>query len=149
MESEFAVMLDSDDLIGSDYLHEAEKRLSAGADVVNPDAVLFGDTQESWVVPETTTLEMLLQRNTVHCSSAFRRHFWTRVGGVDEHIPSWEDYHFWIRLAAAGARVIGIHGNHFFHRRHADSRSHTRHSKRAMFLEYLQREDPALFASLS
>lgn len=149
MDSAFAVLLDCDDLIGADYLYEAGKRLANDADVVNPDAVLFGDGKERWVVPEVTTLEMLLRRNSVHCSSAFRRGLWSRVGGVDEHIPCWEDYHFWIRMAAAGAKIVGIHGNHFFHRRHADSLSNSRQAKRAQFLEHVRQHDQALFQTFA
>jgi hypothetical protein len=94
-ESEFVVLLDADDQIGPNYLFEAGRRFLRGADVVNPDAVLFGDASERWVVPEVTTLNMLLQRNFVHCSSAFRRKLWSQVGGMDEQVPCWEDYYFW------------------------------------------------------
>ena len=148
LESAFVVLLDADDLIGPDYLFEAGRRLPRSADVVNPDAVLFGDSQERWVVPETTTLNMLLQRNSVHCSSAFRRDLWSRVGGIDEQMPCWEDYHFWIRLAAAGARIQGIHGDHFWHRRHGGSLSQARQGNRAQFLEHLREHDANLFSSL-
>ncbi len=149
MESAFVVLLDADDQIGPDYLCQAGRRLLRGADVVNPDAVLFGDVRERWVVPEVTTLNMLLQRNSVHCSSAFRRELWLRVGGIDEQVPCWEDYHFWIRMAAAGARIQGIHGDHFLHRRHRDSLSHSRHGKRAQFLEHIRQSDANLFESLA
>jgi glycosyltransferase involved in cell wall biosynthesis len=37
VDSLFVVLLDADDRIGPNYLYEAEKRLRAGADVVNPD----------------------------------------------------------------------------------------------------------------
>ncbi len=148
-ESEFVVLLDADDLIGPDYLFEAERRFRGGADVVNPDAVLFGDVRERWVVPNATTLSMLLQRNSVHCSSAFRRELWSKVGGIDEHIPCWEDYHFWVRLAAAGARIQGIHGDHFLHRRHEDSLSQSRNGKRAEFLEHIRQCDAKLFESFA
>jgi glycosyltransferase involved in cell wall biosynthesis len=148
-ESAFVVLLDADDLIGPDYLFEAGRRLLRGADVVNPDAVVFGDLSERWVVPEMTTLDMLLHRNVVHCSSAFSRRFWSQVGGIDERIPCWEDYHFWIRLAAAGARIQGLHGDHFLHRRHANSLSESRHGKRAQFLEHIRQNDSTLFESLA
>jgi GT2 family glycosyltransferase len=149
LESAFAVLLDADDLIGPDYLFEAGRRLMHGADVVNPDAVLFGDSQDRWVVPELTTYNMLLQRNSVHCSSAFRRDLWVQVGGIDEQIPCWEDYHFWVRLAAAGARIQGIHGQHFLHRRHGDSLSNSRNGKRAEFLEHIRQRDAKLFESFA
>jgi glycosyltransferase involved in cell wall biosynthesis len=148
LESAFAVLLDADDLIGPDYLFQAGQRLLRGADVVNPDAVLFGAVRERWVVPEVTTLSMLSQRNSVHCCSAFRRELWSQVGGIDEQAPCWEDYHFWISLAAAGARIHGIHGDHFLHRRHADSLSNSRQGKRAQFLEYLQQKHAGLFEAL-
>lgn len=123
LESEFVVLLDADDRIGADYLFSAGRKLAAGADVVNPDAVLFGTRQERWDVPDTTTLAMLLQRNSVHCCSAFRRSFWSQAGGIDEETPGWMDYEFWIRLAAAGARIQGLHGDHFFYRKHEGSSS--------------------------
>lgn len=123
LESDFVVLLDADDRIGPDYLFSAGRKLAAGADVVNPDAVLFGTRQERWDVPDTTTLEMLLQRNSVHCCSAFRRSLWSQAGGIDEELPGWMDYEFWIRLAAAGARIQGLHGDHFFYRRHEGSSS--------------------------
>ena len=76
--------------------------------MVNPDAVLFGDrAEERWVVPELTTLEMLLQRNSVHCCSAFRRELWSKTGGIDEQMPCWMDYEFWIRVAAAAREFRG------------------------------------------
>jgi len=149
MESAFVVLLDADDLIGPNYLYEAQRRLLAGADVVNPDALLFGESQERWVVPEVTTYNMLLERNPVHCSSAFRRELWARTGGIDEHIPCWEDYHFWVRLAAAGARIQGLHGSHFLHRRHRDSLSRARNGNRAGFLEHIRQSDARLFESFA
>jgi hypothetical protein len=67
---------------------------------------------------------------------------------MDEQVPCWEDYYFWIRLAAAGAQIQGIHGDHFLHRRHADSLSNSRHDKRAQFLEHIRQYDANLFESL-
>ena len=145
LKSEFVVLLDADDMIGPDYLLDAGSRLGRGADVVNPDAVLFGDSQERWVVPDATTFSMLLERNPVHCSSAFRRELWSKVGGIDERIPCWEDYHFWLRLAAAGARIQGLHGEHFWHRRHDDSLSNARQGRRSQFLDHIRQSDAALF----
>ncbi|HKZ39134.1 MAG TPA: glycosyltransferase [Chryseolinea sp.] len=122
-ESLFVVLLDADDKIGPEYLFEAEKLLRKGFDVVNPDAILFGDVNSRWPVPETVTLPMQLQRNHVHCCSAFRRSYWVQVEGIDEKMFGWEDYDFWIRLAEAGARIKKINGDHFYYRKHGPSRS--------------------------
>ena len=147
LESAFVVLLDADDRIGPDYLFTAGQKLAKGVDVVNPDAVLFGATQDRWVVPEVTTLKMLLQRNTVHCCSAFRRELWSRTGGIDEQMPCWMDYEFWIRLAAAGARIQGLHGDHFFHRRHGDSLSNYAATIQHQLREYLRQKHTHLFES--
>lgn len=149
MEGEFVVLLDADDRIGPEYLFRARQRFAAGVDVVNPDAVLFGASQDRWVVPEVTTLQMLLQRNSVHCCSAFRRELWSRTGGIDERIPGWEDYEFWIRLAAAGARIQGMHGDYFFHRRHAKCRSNANVAIHEELRQYLRQKHTRLFESCS
>lgn len=149
MDSSYVVLLDADDLIGPDYLALSERRLQRGADVVNPDAVLFGESSDRWVVPEIATFQMLLERNSVHCSAAFRRELWKKVGGVDERIPCWEDYHFWLRLAAEDARIQGLHGDHFLHRKHSDSLSNARQGRRAQFLGYIRENQPALYQSLT
>ncbi|HTS71733.1 MAG TPA: glycosyltransferase [Terriglobia bacterium] len=147
VESSFVVLLDADDRIGPDYLFEAGRLLSNGADVVNPDAMLFGAYQDRWVVPEVTTLQMLLQRNSVHCCSAFRRPLWSQTDGIDESMPCWMDYEFWIRLAAAGARIQGIHGDHYWYRQHEDSLSQSARPIQHELREYLRQKHASLYAS--
>jgi hypothetical protein len=143
-DSDFVVLLDADDRIGADYLFDAARLLREGADVVNPDAVLFGARRARWSVPEVTTLEMLLERNHVHCCSAFRRALWSQVGGIDEQMPCWMDYDFWIRVAATGARIWGLHGDYFFYHQHGDSLSSRAHALRAELRDYLLRKHAAL-----
>lgn len=123
VDSAFVVLLDADDRIGPNYLFEAEKLLRSGCDVANPDAILFGKRSERWRVPDTVSLQMLLQQNLVHYCTAFRRCYWTQVGGMDEGIDYWEDYDFWIRVAEAGARIRRLPGDHFYYRKHGVSRS--------------------------
>src|SRR5690606_10727183 len=48
VKSRFVIMLDADDKIGPDYLYEAEKLLNRDCDVVNPDAILFGNINTRW-----------------------------------------------------------------------------------------------------
>jgi hypothetical protein len=102
VDSSFVVLLDAGDTLGADYLHDAGLLLEQGADVVNPSATISADR------------DMLFRRNTVHRCAAFRRSFWTRVGGFDETAPGWGDHDFRIRAAAAGARIEALRGNHVF-----------------------------------
>ncbi|NCD71700.1 glycosyltransferase [Mucilaginibacter agri] len=129
-DSVFVIMLDADDKLGPEYLFEAEKMLRKDADVVNPDAILFGNIASRWPVPETVSLDMQLDKNHVHCCSAFRRSYWAQVGGLDEKMLCWEDYEFWIRVSENGARIKKIAGNHFYYRKHGESRSSDLHEQR-------------------
>lgn len=135
-DSLFVVSLDADDRIGPNFLFEAEKLLRSGCDVANPDAILFGRTNDRWPVPDTVSFDMLLERNHVHCCAAFRRSYWVQVGGMDEDMTSWSDYEFWLRLASAGARIRRLAGDHFFYRKHGPSISARSHRLR----DELQRE---------
>jgi glycosyltransferase involved in cell wall biosynthesis len=150
-DSLFVVLLDADDKIGPNYLFEAEKLLRSGCDVVNPDAILFGDKNDRWVVPNLVTLPMLLQKNDVHCCSAFRRSYWAQVGGIDENIHNWQDYDFWIRLAAAGARIRRLPGDHFYYRKHGPSKAIQSEAIREQLIGYFRKKHknfvtPELFA---
>lgn len=51
-DSAYVVRLDADDRMGPRYLRAAEAVLAAGADVANPDAILFGDQRDRWPTPE-------------------------------------------------------------------------------------------------
>jgi GT2 family glycosyltransferase len=124
LDSAYIALLDADDRFGADYLFEAERVLTTGADIANPDALLFGAESGRWPTPATTTLPMLLERNSIHYCSAFRRSWWAEVGGFDDKCDlGWEDYDFWIRAVARGARVSAVRGDHFHYRRHEHSRS--------------------------
>jgi hypothetical protein len=143
-DSRFVILLDADDRIGANYLFEAARLLESGSDVVNPDAILFGIRRARWNVPDVTTLQMLLERNHVHCCSAFVRELWLGVGGIDEEMPCWMDYDFWIRLAAAGARIRRLRGDHFFYQQHHDSLTHRSRRLRGEVRAYLDRKHAAL-----
>ena len=125
VDSAFAIRLDGDDRVGPHYLHAADEVLSGGADIANPDAILFGDQVDRWDVPDHVTLAMLLRHNSIHCASAFRRSIWAQVGGFDEILRRAVDYDLWIRMLRAGARAQRVPGDHFFYRRHAGSLSAT------------------------
>ena len=145
VKSRYVIMLDADDKIGPDYLYEAEKLLKSGCDVVNPDAILFGNINTRWSVPETVNLKMLLKRNFVHCASAFKRELWEKAGGVDESMHNWQDYDFWIKVAKAGAVIKKVHGNHFFYRKHGHSKSSDSMKKREVLVQQIRNRYQKLY----
>jgi hypothetical protein len=60
-------------------------------------------------------------------------------------MPCWMDYEFWIRLAACGARIEGLHGDHFFHRQHGDSLSSYAATIKDDLRAYLHQKHAALY----
>ena len=122
-DSAYVALLDADDRFGADYLFEATHALANGADIANPPATLFGDESGRWTPPFATTLRQLLNHNSIHYCAAFRRSWWAEVGGFDEQLSYREDYDFWIRLVARGARARALAGEHFFYRCHATSKT--------------------------
>ncbi|MCD4788933.1 MAG: glycosyltransferase [Bacteroidales bacterium] len=145
VESIFVVLLDADDKISSNYLFEAEKLLRSGCDIANPDAILFGERNTRWVVPEKITIQMLLKQNYVHCAAAFRRSYWLKVGGIDESMSNWQDYDFWIRLAEAGARIRKLTGDHFYYRKHGLTKSSESAEKRQSLRNHIKQKHEQLY----
>jgi glycosyltransferase involved in cell wall biosynthesis len=147
VDSVFVVMLDADDKMGGRYLFTAEKILRQGFDVANPDAILFGNENARWDVPESVSLSMMLRKNYVHTSAAFRRGYWAQAGGIDENMHHWQDYEFWLRLAASGARIRRISGDHFFYRKHGFSKSSESRINRHSVAAYIKTKHIALYQS--
>lgn len=124
--SKYVVCLDADDYISPDYLRQAKRMLDKGYDVVNTDAILFGNKIGRWSSSSSiVTRDSLLKHNSLHCSAAFRRSRWEEVGGYPEDREYWEDYEFWLRIVDTGARFGTLPGDYFFYRRHGNGISQT------------------------
>lgn len=111
----YVCCLDADDVLAPTYI---EKTLfvmeQGGFDVVGASLVEFGSKNQQWRVPPAPTLDDFVLQNQTICCALFRRDVWADVGGYSEvtlqrdGIP--EDWEFWIRLAARGARFRNISG---------------------------------------
>jgi O-antigen biosynthesis protein len=106
--------LDADDMLHPTYIEKAVFLLEAhGYDVVSTSAQFFGDRNDRVSILERPVLEDLLQENQVLTCAVFRRTLWSQAGGfrdVDLNVTGYvfEDWAFWTRLAALGARIINI-----------------------------------------
>jgi glycosyltransferase involved in cell wall biosynthesis len=126
----YIVCLDADDLLRPTYLEKAVYLLERrGADIVSSGLEMFG--AETGLVPimARPDLATLMGANHVLTCAVIRREFWERAGGFRDNIGGeeghvHEDWAFWVRAAALGARVVNMSHDFLLHYRvHAASLS--------------------------
>jgi len=105
--------LDADDTLEPTYLEKAVFLLETyGHDVVSTAIRFTGARSGTVGVVPVPDLRSMVQGNHVHTCAVFRRLLWTRSGGFfdigvgQEHVA--EDWDFWVRVAALGARIRNI-----------------------------------------
>lgn len=124
----FICCLDADDKIDATYMEKALFLLvHEGWDVVSAAAHSFGAETRYYGVPEKVTVEDLKAENRIVTAAVFRKSLWEHVGGYkDFGIGSayvWEDWHFWVKCALAGARIRNISSEALIHYRVHDQGS--------------------------
>lgn len=113
---EFGVPLDSDDLLGPDHLAAMSAFIDArpGFDVYSCNGTRrFGDGRTepffsgpAYAAETSWTLSDLIFVDRIFVMAAIRRDLWERVGGFRTDLRYAEDYDFWLRSLALGARQI-------------------------------------------
>ena len=102
---EIILPLDSDNCIREAYFKEGIKAFSDQPSVgaVHGDAEYFGEKTGRWSVPKFD-LRQIVMGNYIDACALFRKSAWESVGGYDEKMPwmGWEDWDFWLRIAARG-----------------------------------------------
>jgi len=111
------VCLDADDRLRPEFI----EKLAGLADIVSCDLKSFGASGGGWKLPMSNpAIEHFIAANQVISGSLFRKSFWTKVGGYDESMrDGLEDWDFWTRCVAVGARVHIIHETLFDYRTYA------------------------------
>jgi len=121
--------LDADDRIAPTYIEKAVFVLEEGYDVVSPALRFFGKRSEVWAPHERPTLDMLLEGNQVLTCALFRKSLWRQSGGYRDSDPATghlhEDWLFWVRLAALGARFLNLREPLFHYRSHEGTLSNS------------------------
>ncbi len=115
----FICCLDADDTLHPTYLEKAVFLLEAHFYDVVSTAIRFSGTRSGTIdVLETPNLKDMTYGNHVTTCAVFRRHLWEKVGGFfdtgkgQDHVA--EDWDFWLRCVAVGARVRNITGEYLF-----------------------------------
>lgn len=111
--------LDPDDTLEPTYIEKAVYLLEAHCyDIVSTGIRFSGGRNGTVDVMETPDLKAMMRGNHITTCAVFRRQFWQQVGGYfdtgkgQDHVA--EDWDFWLRCVAAGARVRNITGEHLF-----------------------------------
>jgi len=118
----YVCCLDADDTLAPTYLEKAAYLLeSYGYDCIST-AIRFTGAREGTVgILEFPDLAAMMQGNHMHTCAVFRRLLWERTNGFHdtgigaEHVA--EDWDFWVRIAAEGARLRNIAGEALFNYR--------------------------------
>lgn len=115
----YVCCLDADDTIESTYLEKAVYFLEAHFyDIVSTGIRFSGQKSGTIDVLENPNLRDMTEGNHITTCAVFRKTLWEKVGGFfdtgkgQEHVA--EDWDFWLRCVAAGARVRNITGEHLF-----------------------------------
>jgi len=123
-KGEFILPLDSDNRLRDVYLNEGVSLLKKNPtlDVIYSDAEYFGEKDGRWHVPEFDLL-LLVRTNFIDACALYRKNLWEEVGGYDEHKPlsGWEDWDFWLRVAAHSGTFVHLNKIGFDYRVRKDS----------------------------
>jgi GT2 family glycosyltransferase len=110
---EFCVLLDSDDLLGPDYLDRmtAFIETNPGFEIYSCNGTRrFATGREepffagaAYAKETSWTLDDLIPVDRIFVMAVVRRDLWQRIGGFRTDLRYAEDYDFWLRALAAGA----------------------------------------------
>jgi glycosyltransferase involved in cell wall biosynthesis len=112
-QGRYVCCLDADDTLSPTYLEKAIFLLESYAyDCVSTSVSFFGSRSGGYGVLEYPTLASMIEGNHITTCAVFRKVLWHEVGGYRdtgiglEHLP--EDWDFWLRIAAHGARFRNL-----------------------------------------
>lgn len=124
----YIMCLDADDKLVPGAIEEHVRLICQPKDMDNHTIAQcglmeFGQRHLVMTPLKDTTLQRVMQSNTIYCNAMFSKEVWEAVGGYDESETmrlGYEDWEFWIRCLAHGCRVYTsdsiclryrVHGN--------------------------------------
>ena len=114
----YILPLDADDKIAPTYCEKAVDviRNNKEIGIVHSETEYFGEHSGLRDDPPFS-LETMLQRNIILCSSMFRREDWEQVGGYNANMKyGGEDWDFWLSIIELGRKVFKIPEVMFYYR---------------------------------
>ncbi len=124
----YVCTLDPDDILLPTYLEKAAYTLETeNCQISAPSVQVFGNGDERWILHRKPKLADLLVCNHISVVALFAKQYWKLAGGYHDfgmgkdHVH--EDWDFWVRMMAVGARVRNIPELLMRYRRHASNMS--------------------------
>ena len=114
----YILPLDSDDKIGQTYIENAFKTLELNLNIgiVYCKAILFGEKQGEWVLPNYS-FEQILTQNLIFNCALFRKEDYDKTKGYNSNMKEgWEDWDFWLSLIELGLEVECLEEVGFYYR---------------------------------
>ncbi len=105
---DYIMCLDADDKLVPAALEEHVKLIKDDKTIAQCALLEFGERHVLNIPNPMTSLERVMQSNTVYCNAMFPRQAWVDTGGFDESDTmrlGYEDWTFWIACLNAGYRV--------------------------------------------
>jgi GT2 family glycosyltransferase len=103
-DTEWLLPVDDDDLLDPDCVRVLLD--SSDGDVVYPWCRVEGNP--GWTPNRLFRPDTLLRHNFIPVTALVRRDLWLEVGGMDEELRQFEDFDFWRKCLAAGARFVCV-----------------------------------------
>ncbi len=123
----YILPLDGDDLIGKEYLQKGVEILDGNGNIgIVTCLIKFFGAMNYRPELQPFSVEAMLVKNDLPCSSLFRRDDWERVGGFNNNMTvGWEDWDFWLSLLELEVGVHRIPEVLFYYRIRPGSRERT------------------------
>lgn len=144
---EYICCLDADDTLEATYMEMAIAVMEADRSVgfAYSWVQLFQDETSVWRTRDFDIDEASIDNHT-SVSAVFRRDDWMAAGCFRPAMrEGYEDWEFWLRLAALGRRGRVVRTPLFNHRRHGKTMTHDAHVKRREIMTAMRRSNPQIF----
>ncbi|MFB9329631.1 glycosyltransferase [Paenibacillus aurantiacus] len=141
--------LDADDRIHPTLLEKGTWVMETRPEVgfVTCHLKMFGNESWTWT-PPPYSFERLLNENIVIGNSLFRKVAWEQANGFEEQGDGYDDWEFWIKLAAKGWEGFQIPEVLFFYRRHGFTRSAELLTRYEQIKRNMRQKYPDLYQAL-
>jgi glycosyltransferase involved in cell wall biosynthesis len=105
---EYLMCLDSDDKLVPGAIEEHVKLMEDDMTIAQCGLMEFGERHLVMVPNPRTSLERVMQSNTIYCNAMFSKKAWEMSGGYDESETmrlGFEDWEYWLNLLSKGCHV--------------------------------------------